>query len=172
MGKMRTLRKGLTVILVPAILAALFTVVVFAQAKEQAYEAAFGCAISVGSPNCSATADKEIPAGMRLRVERVKARIVMPSRTKSEFTISVEVGDPAAPGGIRSIRLNPTLVGPTEGRFYNIWAVEEKVEGLAQRTEKSPAPKIVLSNPGGDPLYLQAGSIQEGSLSGRLVGAE
>src|SRR5512138_2324005 len=128
------------------ILAVMFTISGFAQMKDQAYEAAFACSISVGSPNCSATADKEIPAGMRLHIGQIKARIVMPSRIKTAFEISVEIGDPAAPGGIRSIRLNPTLVGPTEGRFYNIWSVDEKVEAVAQRTEKNAAPKVFLSN--------------------------
>ncbi len=167
---MRTLTNVLVIVLGLAVLASAFTAV--AQVKEQAYEAAFACAISTGSPNCSATADKEIPAGMRLQLAQVKARIVMPSRIKTAFEISIEIGDPAAAGGVRSIRLNPTLVGPTEGRFYNIWAVDEKLEAVAQKTQKNSAPKVLLSNPEGDPLYLQAGAIQEGSLTGRLVAAE
>jgi hypothetical protein len=69
---MRTLRNGGAVVLGFAVLAALLTVagVAVAQVKEQAYEAAFACAISVGSPSCSATVDKEIPAGMRLGSSR------------------------------------------------------------------------------------------------------
>jgi hypothetical protein len=141
-----------------------------AQAKDQAYEATFACTIPTGGTACSVTIDKEIPAGMRLRIAAVKARIVVPSATKSAFEFRIELGDPSEAGGIRSIRMTPTLVGPTEGRFYNVWAVDEKLEVFAYRTDKQPAPKVHLINPGGDPLYLQYGSIQEGALSGQLVG--
>jgi hypothetical protein len=142
------------------------------QAKEQVYEANFECAIPSSSADCSAAVDKEIPAGRRLRVESIKARIVVPSAIKSEFEFYVDFGDPSAPDGVHSIHVVPQLVGHTEGNFFNIFEVSEKVQAFAYRTEKYPAPKAHLSNPKGDPLHLQNGSIHDGVLGGQLVGLE
>jgi hypothetical protein len=142
------------------------------QVKEQVYEAHFECAISSNSGNCSVTADKEIPAGSRLRIEYIKARIVVPTAIKSEFEFYVDFGDPTAPGGVRSIHVVSELVGQTEGRFYNIYAVSEKVQAFAYRTDNYPAPKVHLNNPKGDPMHLQNGSITDGVLGGRLIGID
>ena len=142
------------------------------QVKEQAYEAQFECAIPSNSGNCSVTVDKEIPAGRRLRIESIKARIVVPTAIKSEFEFYVDFGDPGASGSVRSIHVVPALVGKTEGGFYNIYEVSEKVQALAYRTENYPAPKVHLSNPNGDPMHLQNGSIHDGVLGGHLVGID
>jgi hypothetical protein len=142
------------------------------QVKEQVYEAQFECAIPSNSGNCSVTAGKEIPAGRRLRIEYVKARIVVPKAIKSEFEFYVDFGDPTAPGGVRAIHAVPELVGQTEGGFYNIYEVSEKVEAFAYRTENYPAPKVHLNNPNGDPMHLQNGAIHDGVLGGRLVGVD
>ncbi|MFB3777640.1 MAG: hypothetical protein ACE141_08505 [Bryobacteraceae bacterium] len=143
-----------------------------AQAKEQVYEAQFECAIPAGAQSCSVAMERAIPAGKRLRITSVKANIIMPSRVKSGFGFTLEFGDPAAEGGVRSIRVTPTLVGPTEGRFYNIWAVDEKIDAVATRTEKFPAPRVQLNNPEGDPLYSQYGTVREGVLAGVLESAQ
>ena len=143
-----------------------------AQAKEQAYEAQFECTIPAGGRSCSVTLEQAIPAGMRLKITAIKANIVVPSATKSNFEFTLVFGDPSAEGGVRSLRMTPTFVGPTEGRFYNNWAVDEKVEAVASRTEKYPTPSVQLSNPAGDPLYLQYGSIRDGVLAGTLVASQ
>ncbi|HSW49981.1 MAG TPA: hypothetical protein VLH09_07380 [Bryobacteraceae bacterium] len=140
-----------------------------AQAKEQAYEAQFECTIPSGAQTCSVTMEQAIPAWMRLKITSVKGQIIMPSRVKSGFGLTIEFADPSAEGGVRSIRVTPTLVGPTEGRFYNIWAVDEKLDAVASRTDKLPAPRVLLSNPEGDPLYSQYGTVREGVLAGTLV---
>ena len=145
---------------------------VASQVKEQVYEAKFECAIPSNSGNCSVMADKEIPAGRRLRIEYIKARIVVPTAIKSEFEFYVDFGDPSAPGGVRSIHAVPALVGRTEGGFYNFYEVSEKVQDFAYRTENYAAPKAHLSNPNGDPMHLQNGSIQDGVLGGHLVGID
>jgi hypothetical protein len=173
---MRTLRNCLSVVLGVAVAAAVLVVTGAGpdaakganQAKEQAYEANFECAIPAGSANCTVAADKEIPAGKRLRVESVKARIVMPTATKT-FEFYVELGDPSAPGGVRAMHVVPESAGKTEGGFYNIYAANEKVQAFAYRTASYPAPKVHLENPSGDPMHLQNGTIQDGVLSGFLV---
>ena len=142
------------------------------QVKEQVYEAKFECAIPSNSSNCSVTVDKEIPAGRRLKIEYIKARIVVPTATKSEFEFYVDFGDPSAPGSVRSIHAVPAPAGRTEGGFYNFYDVSEKVEAFAYRTGSYPAPKVHLSNPNGDPMHLQNGSIHDGVLGGHLVGID
>ena len=142
------------------------------QVKEQVYEAHFECAIPSNSGNCSVTADKEIPAGSRLRIESIEARIVVPAAIKSEFEFYVDFGDPSAPGSVRSIHAVPAPAGRTEGGFYNFYDVSEKVEAFAYRTGSYPAPKVHLSNPNGDPMHLQNGSIHDGVLGGHLVGID
>ena len=174
---MRTLRNCLSVVLGVAVAAAVLVVTGAGpdaakgapQAKEQAYEANFECAIPAGSANCAVAADKEIPAGKRLRVESIKARIVMPTATKTAFEFYVELGDPSAPGGVRAIHVVPESAGKTEGGFYNIYAANEKVQAFAYRTASYPAPKVHLENPSGDPTHLQNGTIQDWVLSGFLV---
>jgi hypothetical protein len=143
-----------------------------AQVKEQVYEAQFECAIASNSGDCSVTVDKEIPAGRRLRIEYIKARIVVPTAIKSEFEFYVEFGDPGAPGSVRSIHVVPEPAGKTEGGFYNFYEVNEKVETFAYRTASYPAPKAHLNNPKGDPMHLQNGSIHDGVLGGHLVGID
>ena len=178
--KMHTLRNCPSIVLGLAISAAALAVTgvgpgvagAAPQATERVYEAQFECAIPSNSGNCSVTADKEIPAGSRLRIEYIKARIVVPTAIKSEFEFYVDFGDPSAPGGVRSIHVVPELVGQTEGGFYNIYAVSEKVQAFAYRTENYPAPKVHLNNPKGDPMHLQNGSIHDGVLGGRLVGID
>jgi len=142
------------------------------QVKEQAYEAKFECAIPNARAECSVTADKPIPAGMRLRLEYVKARIVVPSRIKSPFEFSMDVGDPNASGGVRSVKVTPKQVGATEGRFFNIWAVDEKVQDVAYRTDKCPAPTFRLKSPDRDPTKLLNGAVQDGVVGGALVGLD
>lgn len=101
---MRTLRNCLSVVLGVAVAAAVLVVTGAGpdaakgapQAKEQAYEANFECAIPAGSANCAVAADKEIPAGKRLRVESIKARMVMPTATKTAFEFYMELRDPSA----------------------------------------------------------------------------
>jgi hypothetical protein len=141
------------------------------QAKEQVYEAKFECAIPANAASCSVAADKEIPTGVRLKLEYIKARIVLPTATKS-FEFSVDFGDPGATDSVGSIHVVPELVGKTEGGFYNIYAVNEKVQAYAYRTGSYPAPKAHLNNPNGDPMHLQNGTIQDGVLGGHLVGIE
>jgi hypothetical protein len=139
------------------------------QAKSQAYEAKFECALSTSSAECSIVADKPIPPGMRLKVEYFKARIVVPSRIKSPFVFSMDLGDPNAGGGVRSIKVTPKQVGTTEGRFFSIWAVDEKVEEFAYRTDKFPAPVFRLNSPDPDPTKLMNGAVQDGVVGGTLV---
>jgi hypothetical protein len=177
---MHTLRNYLSVVLALAISAAVLVVTgagpevarAASQVKEQVYEANFECAIPGNSGNCSVTVGKEIPAGRRLRIEYIKARIVVPTAIKSEFEFYVEFGDPGAPGGVRSIHVVPELVGRTEGGFYNIYEVSEKVQAFAYRTGNYPTPKAHLNNPNGDPMHLQNGSIHDGVLGGHLVGID
>ena len=140
------------------------------QGNEQAYEAKFECRIPNASAECSVAADKAIPAGMRLRLDYVKARIVVPSRIKSPFEFSMDVGDPNASGGVRSIKVTPKQVGTTEGRFFSIWAVDEKVQDFAYRTDKCPAPTFRLNSPDPDPTKLLNGAVQDGTVGGALVG--
>jgi hypothetical protein len=178
--KMHTLRNCLSVVLGLAISAAVLVVTgvgpgvarAASQVKEQVYEAKFECAIPSDSGNCSVTVDKEIPSGRRLRIEYIKARIVVPTAIKSEFEFYVDFGDPSAPGSVRSIHVVPELVGRTEGGFYNFYEVSEKVQTFAYRTENYPAPKAHLNNPHGDPMHLQNGSIHDGVLGGHLVGID
>ena len=175
--KMHTFRNSPPVVLGLAISAAVLVVTgvgpgvarAASQVKEQVYEAKFECAIPSNSGTCSVTVDKEIPAGRRLRIEYIKARIVVPTSIKSEFEFYVEVGDPSAPGGVRSIHVVPEPAGRTEGGFYNYFEVSEKVQAMAYRTESYPAPKVHLNNPNGDPMHLQNGSIHDGVLGGHLV---
>jgi hypothetical protein len=142
------------------------------QAGGQSYAAKFECAIAPAAADCSAAADNAIPAGRRLKIESVKARIVVPSRVKAPLEFFIDVGDPGAPGGVRSIKATPTQSGRTEGGFFAIWAVDERVEGFAYRTEKFPAPKFRLSSPEHDPLKLLNGAVQDGVVGGSLVGLE
>jgi hypothetical protein len=142
------------------------------QANEQAYEAKFECSIPDASAQCSVTAGAAIPAGMRLRLDYVKARIVVPSRIKSPFEFSMDVGDPNASGGVRSIKVTPKQVGTTEGRFFTIWAVDEKVQDFAYRTDKCPAPTFRLNSPDPDPTKLLNGAVQDGVVGGALVGLD
>ena len=177
---MHTARFRFSVVLALAIFTVILAVTGFgsgvagaaAQAKEQVYEAQFECTIPAGGRSCSVTLEQAIPAGMRLKITAVKASIVVPSATKSNFEFTLVFGDPSADGGVRTVRMTPTFVGPTEGRFYNNWAVDEKVEAVATRTDKHPAPSVQLSNPAGDPLYLQYGSIRDGVLAGTLVASQ
>ena len=118
------------------------------QPKEQAYEAKFECTLLTTGDTCTVTADKPIPAGMRLRVEYVKARIVIPSRVRSPFAFSMDLGDPNASGGVRTVQVTPKQAGATEGRFFNIWAVDEKLSDIAYRTDKCPAPGFRLGGRG------------------------
>jgi hypothetical protein len=171
---MQTFRNWAPVIFGPAIFAAFLVVDVAPgvaeaapRAKERVYEGKFECAIPANGTDCSVTVDRAIPAGMRLRIDYIKARIVIPSRSSFEF--SVEVGDPGASGGVRATPIVPTAAGRTEGGFYSIWAVNETSQAFAYRTEKCPAPKFHLNNPKGDPLKLQNGSIQDGIVGGSLV---
>jgi hypothetical protein len=138
--------------------------------KEQPYEGKFECAIALTGAECTVAADKTIPAGRRLRIESVKARIVVPIATKSAFELFVDYGDPSAASGVGSIHAVPQQVGRTEGGFYNIFEVNEKAQAFAYRTAAYPAPKVRLSNPTSDPLKLQNGTIQDGVVSGVLVG--
>jgi len=140
------------------------------QGKEQAYEAKFECRIPDAAAECSVTADQAIPAGARLRLEYVKARIVVPSRIRTPFEFFMDVGDPNASGGVRSIKVTPKQVGTTEGRFFSIWAVDEKVQDFAYRTDQCPAPRFRLSSPEPDPTKLLNGAVQDGTVGGALVG--
>ena len=140
------------------------------QAASQAYEAKFECAIPDAGAECSVTADKPIPAGMRLRLEYVRARIVVPARIRSPFEFSMDVGDPGASGGVRTIKVTPKQVGATEGRFFNIWAVDKQVQDFAYRTSQCPAPAFRLSSPDPDPTKLLNGAVQDGVVGGALVG--
>lgn len=175
--KMPTSRSFLSVVLGLAISTALLVVTgagprvarAASQVNEQVYEADFECAIPSNSGSCSVTVDKEIPAGRRLKIEYIKASIVVPTAIKSEFEFYVDFADPSAPGSVRSIHAVPALVGRTEGGFYNRYEVNEKVEAFAYRTKDYPAPKVHLSNPNGDPMHLQNGAINDGVLGGHLV---
>jgi hypothetical protein len=140
-------------------------------AKEQLYEAKFDCAIPLTATTCSVTLDKKIPAGKRLRIEYVKARLMIPNAVRSGFEFAVDYGDPGAAGSVGSIKVVPQSAGRTEGGFFAIWAVNEKVQAYAYRTANYPAPKVHLTNPTGDALHLQNGSIQDGVLGGHLVAA-
>ena len=88
---------------------------------------------------------------------------------KSPFEFSIDVGDPSASGGVRSIKVTPKQVGTTEGRFFNIWAVDEKMEEIAYRTDKRPAPSFRLSSPDPDPAKLLNGAVQDGIVGGTLI---
>jgi hypothetical protein len=127
------------------------------------------CAIPDAGANCSITVDREIPAGMRLKMENIKAPIVVPTPTKSTFEFYVDFGDPSAPGSVRSIHVVLELAGRTEGGFYNFYDANEKMEAFAYRTESFPAPKVHLNNPNGSPMHLQDGSIHDRVLGGHLV---
>ena len=142
------------------------------QANQQAYQAKFECAIAPAAADCSAAAPNAIPNGRRLRIESVKARIVVPGRVRTPFEFFIDVGDPAAAGGVRSIKATPTQSGRTEGGFFAIWTVDEKVEGFAYATANCPAPRFRLSSPEHDPLKLLNGAVQDGVVSGSLVGLE
>jgi len=177
---MHTLRNCLLVVLGLAVSAALLVAIgagpgvakAAPQANEQVYEAKFECAIPSNSGNCSIAVDKEIPAGKRLRIEYVKASIVVPTSIKSEFEFYVDFGDPSTTGSVGSIHAVPELTGKTEGGFYNIFTVSEKVQVFAYRTGNYPAPKAHLSNPKGDPMHLQNGTVRDGVLGGHLVGID
>ena len=174
---MHTFRNSLSVVLGLAICAAVLVATsdgpaaarAASQVKEQVYEANFECGIPSNGGNCSIAADKEIPAGKRLRIEYIKARIVVPTAIKTEFEFYVDFGDPSAPGSVGSIHVVPGPAGRTEGGFYNFFEVNEKVQTFAYRTADYPAPKAHLSNPKGDPMHLQGGSIHDGVLGGYLV---
>ena len=71
-----------------------------------------------------------------------------------------------------SIHATPQLVGRTEGGFYNVYEVNEKVQAFAYKTANYPAPKVRLSNPTSDPLKLQNGAIQDGVVGGFIVGLD
>jgi hypothetical protein len=137
------------------------------QGNAQAYEAKFECMIDTNKPDCSATGDREIPAGKRVKISEIKVRIIAPSRVPIEFFL--EVGDPSAEGGMRSIPMPTTQVGSTEGRFFAIYEVSGTPDAFAYRTDKYPAPKFRLSNPKGDPVKLMNGKIEEGTLRGSVV---
>ncbi len=139
------------------------------QASAQAYETKFECAIAPAATDCSAAAESAIPAGKRLRIDYIRARVVVPSRVKTPFEFYIELGDPGSAGGVRSIKATPTQSGRTEGGFFAIWAVNEKVDGFAYRTDKHPAPKFRLSSPEHDPLKLLNGAVQDGVVGGSLV---
>jgi hypothetical protein len=141
------------------------------QASQQTYQAKFECSISPAAADCIAAAGA-IPNGRRLRIDSVKARIVVPSRIRAPFEFFVEVGDPAAPGGVRSVKATPAQTGRTEGGFFAIWTVDEKVDGFAYSTGACPAPRFRLSSPEHDPLKLLNGAVQDGVVSGSLVALE
>ncbi len=143
-----------------------------AQGGDLAYQAKFECAIAAAAADCSAVANSAIPAGKRLSIGYVRARIVVPSRVRTPFELFIDVGDPGTPGGVRSVRATPTQSGRTEGGFFAIWTVNEKVEGFAYRTEKCPAPTVRLSSPEHDPLKLLNGAVQDGVMAGSLVSLE
>jgi hypothetical protein len=138
----------------------------------QAYEGKFECAIPATGNTCTVAADSAIPAGKRIKLDSVKARIVVSSRTRSPFEAFIDVGDPAAEGGVRSIKITPTQSGRTEGGFFSIWTVNEKLDSFAYKTANCPAPKFRLSNPEPDPLKLLNGAVQDGVVSGSVVGLE
>jgi len=142
------------------------------KAKEQVFEAKFECAIPSGSTSCAVAADKQVPASRRLRLEYIKARLVIPVAAKTGFDFYVDYGDPSAAGGVGTIHATPQFVSRTEGGFFNIYTIDEKVQTFAYRTVAYPAPKVRLNNPTGDPLNLQNGTIQDGVLGGTLVGLE
>ena len=177
---MNTFRNCLSVVLGLAISAAVLVVTgagpggasAAPRVKERVYQAKFECAIPAGSADCSVTVDKEIPAGMRLRMEYIKARVVVPAAAKTSFEFYVDLGDPSATGGVRSIHVVPKFVDTTDGKFYNIYAVSETVQAFAYRTGNYPAPKVHLNNPTRDPLNLQNGSNRDGILGGYLVGLD
>ena len=177
---MHTFRSCLSVVLGSAIFAAALVVTgagpdgasAAPQVKERVYQAKFECTIPATGANCSVTLDKEIPAGMRLRIESIEARIVVPAATKSSFEFYVDFGDPGATGSVGSIHVVPKPAGSTDGRFYDFYSVSEKVQAFAYRTGDYPAPRVHLNNPTRDPLNLQNGTIQDGVLGGHLVGIE
>ena len=138
-------------------------------ATEQVYEARFDCSIPLTGTTCSVTLDKKIPAGKRLRIEYIKARLMVPSSVRSSFEFYVDFGDPGAAGSVGTIHAVTVSAGRTEGGFFNIWAVDEKAQAFAYRTANYPAPRVHLSDPSGDPLHLQNGSIQDGILGGHLI---
>jgi hypothetical protein len=140
-----------------------------AQEKDQAYEAKFECAIPLTGTTCVVALDKKIPAGKRLKIEYVKARLLMPNAIKSAFDFYVDFGDPGGTNGVGSIHIVPASGGRTEGGFFGIWIVDEKVDAFAYRTADFPAPKVHLTNTNGDPMHLQNGNIQDGVLGGHLV---
>jgi len=122
------------------------------QAKEQAYEANFECAIPAGGANCTVAADQRDSrrqASSEWSLSKAADRNA--TATKTAFEFYVELGDPSAPGGVRAIHVVPDVRGQDRGGFYNIYAANGEGAGVrVQNGELTPRQKSTWKTRSGD----------------------
>jgi hypothetical protein len=116
------------------------------------------------APNCVASSDKEIPEGMRLVIEYVSGRILVPKGNTVE--VEFRVADPDAENGLIDFRVPAYLAGETVTGTTSIYAVSEKVLVFGYRTTSLSRIIMYLYSP--YPVETPSIRISGGLLTGYL----